>query len=126
MEFATTADALDIMDRLRRAGYDDVSIRWDATKADILGALKDPRTKAAAFIGHEAYPGAFEPWYNPGNVRDDGDKFVSPKDFSGVLGKRRLDWAIFHVCFSDDPELKSAVVGSKGRWEAAKGLWNLI
>ena len=32
--------------------------------------------------------------------------------------------AVLHVCFSDDEKLRQAMVGSKGKWIASKGLYD--
>jgi RHS repeat-associated protein len=102
-----------------------VHVKWNATKADVLTALRNPKVRAMAFIGHCAYAGAMEV-FKPKSSNDEADTFVNSKDCSDVLKGRTLEWAILHVCYSDDPDLKKALVGSKGKWEASCGLWNPV
>jgi RHS repeat-associated protein len=111
------ADTIGLWRYFKEEGY---TIRYKerVTPNDVTKALHNPAVKAVAFIGHDAFEGAVQLYPNP-----DGTDYYDPTDFAKALGGRKLDIAIFHVCFSDRPALRDATVGETGHFEGAKGFW---
>ncbi|GIV16598.1 MAG: hypothetical protein KatS3mg022_2033 [Armatimonadota bacterium] len=104
------------------AGYE-VRVDWRCNKQEMLSALRSREVHAFAFVGHNAFEGALAPY---GGKEGEESSFVDASDISQALGNRRLDWAIIHACYTDTSELRRALVGDGGHWEAAKGLWNPV
>ncbi len=108
--------------RFSAAGYN-VQIDWQCHKQELLSALQSRDVYAFAFVGHNAFEGALAPY---GGKDGEESSFVDPSDIENVLGHRRLEWAVIHACYTDTADLRRALIGHKGRWEASKGLWNPV